>query len=57
MTSLKEELELMRIVAASIERHARGDVEKLALGIINDLRQAGFDIVRPREGSGRDKAD
>jgi hypothetical protein len=32
MTSLKEELELVRI-AAAIEKHAHGDVDKLALGM------------------------
>ena len=45
MTSRREELQLVRIVAAAIEKHARGNVEKLALGIITELRQAGFEIV------------
>jgi hypothetical protein len=30
MPSPRDELELVRIVAAAIEKHARGDVEKLA---------------------------
>jgi hypothetical protein len=46
MPSLRDELELVRIVAAAIERHARGDVQKLALGIITELRRAGLEIVR-----------
>ena len=45
----REELELVRVVAAAIEKHAPGDVAKLAIGIITDLRQAGFEIVRHRE--------
>ena len=45
----REELELVRVVAAAIEKHARGDVAKLAIGIITDLRKAGFEIVRHRE--------
>ena len=49
MPSLREELELVRIVAAALEKHARGDVEKLALGIITELRQAGFEIVHRSE--------
>jgi hypothetical protein len=46
MPSLRDELELVRIVAAAIERHARGDVQKLALSIITELRRAGLEIVR-----------
>ena len=57
MTSFKEELELVRIVAAAIEKHARGNVEKLALGIITELRQAGFEIVARRERSTAAKVD
>jgi len=49
MPSRRDELELVRIVAAAIEKHARGDVAKLALGIIMELRQAGFEIVRRSE--------
>jgi hypothetical protein len=41
----------VRIVAAAIEKHARGDVAKLARGIITELRQAGFEIVRRSEGA------
>jgi hypothetical protein len=57
MPSPRDELELVRIVAAAIEKHARGDVAKLALGIITELRQAGFEIVARSERIGRDKAD
>ena len=49
MASRRQELELVRVVAAAIEKHARGDVAKLALGIITELRQAGFEIVPQRE--------
>ena len=34
MPTLREELEIMGIVVAAIEKHARGDVEALARGII-----------------------
>ena len=50
MPSIRDELEIIRLVAAAIEKHARGDVAKLATGIIAELRQAGFDIVRRSEG-------
>ena len=36
----------MRLVSAAIEKHAHRNVEKLALGIITELRRAGFEIVR-----------
>ena len=36
----------MRLVSAALEKHAHGNVEKLALGIITELRRAGFEIVR-----------
>ena len=49
MPSLRDELEIIRLVVAGIEKHARGDVSKLATGIIAELRQAGFDIVRRSE--------
>lgn len=49
MPSLRDELELVRVVAAAIERHARGDVEKLVPRIITERRQAGFEIVRRSE--------
>ena len=44
MPPRREELELVRIVAAAIEKHARGHVEKPALGGITELRQAVFEI-------------
>jgi len=56
MPSRRQELELVRVVASAIEKHASGDVAKLALGIITELRQAGFEIVRRAEG-GQDKAE
>lgn len=37
------------MIVAAIEKHARGDVAELALGIITELRQAGFEIVRRSE--------
>ena len=49
MPSIRDELEIIRLVAAGIEKHARGDVTKLATGIIAELRQAGFEIVRRSE--------
>ena len=57
MTSRREELKLVRVVAAAIEKHARGDVAKLALGIITELREAGFEIVPRRKGDDRQNAD
>jgi len=39
----------VRLVSAAIEKHAHGNVEKLALGIITELRRAGFEIVRRSE--------
>jgi len=45
MPSLRDELEVIRPVVAGIEKHARGDLAKLATGII-ELRQAGFEILR-----------
>ena len=48
MPSIRDELEIIRLVAG-IEKHARGDVAKLATGIIAELRQAGFEIVRRSE--------
>jgi hypothetical protein len=35
----------VRLVAAAIEKHTLGNVEKLALGIISELRRAGFEII------------
>ena len=53
MPSRRQELELVRVVASAIEKHARGDVAKLALGIITELRQAGFEIERRRQEDDR----
>ena len=39
---LQEESE--RVIVAAIEKHARGDVEALACGIIEELRAAGLEI-------------
>ena len=33
-----------RIIAAAIERHARGDVPALAAAIVNELWEAGYEI-------------
>jgi hypothetical protein len=57
MASRRQELEVVRVVAAAIEKHARGDVAKLALGIITELREAGFEIVPRRKGDDRQNAD
>ena len=42
----REESEIERIIVAAIEKHARGDVEALARGIIEELRAAGLEIRR-----------
>jgi hypothetical protein len=49
MSDRQGESEIVAVIVAAIEKHARGDVAKLAIGIITDLRQAGFEIVRHRE--------
>jgi hypothetical protein len=36
----------MGIVVAAIEKHARGDVDALSRGIIDELRAAGLEIRR-----------
>ena len=38
--------EMERVIVAAIEKHARGDVEALARGIIEELRAAGLAIRR-----------
>src|SRR4029077_1823781 len=51
-----------RVILAAIEQHARGDVEALERGIIEELRAAGLEIRRmdaipirnPRRRSGSD---
>jgi len=42
----REESEIERIIVAAIKKHARGDVEALARGIIEELRDAGLEIRR-----------
>jgi hypothetical protein len=44
VAELQEESE--RVIVAAIEKHARGDVEALARGIIAELRAAGLEIRR-----------
>ena len=46
MTDPREESEIERIIVAAIEKHARGDVDALARGIIEELRGAGLEIQR-----------
>jgi hypothetical protein len=41
-----DEVEIERIIAVALNRHARGDVEALTRGVIADLRDAGFEIRR-----------
>ena len=38
-----------RIIVAAIEKHARGDIEALPRGIIEELRDAGLEIRRTDE--------
>jgi hypothetical protein len=45
----REESEIERIIVAAIEKHARGDVDALARGIIEELRAAGLEIRRSDE--------
>jgi hypothetical protein len=42
------------IIVAAIEKHARGDVENLARGIVAELCRAGL-VIRPADG-GDDEA-
>jgi hypothetical protein len=46
MADLEDESEIHLIIVAAIEKHARGDVETLARGIIAELRRAGL-VIRP----------
>ena len=51
MPKLRDELEIVRVVVAAIEKHARGDVEALARGIIDELRRVGLEIRPAVNGS------
>ena len=42
----QEESEIEHIIVAAIEKHARGDVDALVRGIIEELRAAGLEIQR-----------
>ena len=42
------EVEIERVIVTSIYRHARGNVIHLARAVIADLREAGFEIRRPK---------
>ncbi|MBV9150848.1 MAG: hypothetical protein JO204_03620 [Alphaproteobacteria bacterium] len=46
MRSRREELELVHILAAAIEKHVRGNVEELALGCRYRTAPRRFAIVR-----------
>ena len=46
------EFEIERVIVAANEKHARGDVEALAHGIIEELRVAGLEI-RPMGALGQ----
>ena len=47
MEQRREESDVERVIVAAIEKHARGDVETLARGIMLELYRAGYEI-RPR---------
>ena len=40
-----DEVEIERVIAVAIYRHARGDVEAVARAVIADLREAGFETL------------
>jgi hypothetical protein len=46
MAEPRDEVEIERVIVASIFRHARGNVIYLARAIFADLREAGFEIRR-----------
>jgi hypothetical protein len=46
MAELPNEVEVERVIAVAIYRHAKGDIDALARNIIADLREAGFEIRR-----------
>jgi hypothetical protein len=50
MADRQDGSEIMAVIIAAIEKHARGDVERLARGIMVELFRAGFEI-RANEGS------
>ena len=41
-----DEVEIERVIAVAIYRHAKSDVDALARAIIADLREAGYEIRR-----------
>ena len=53
MPQLRDELEIIRLLVAAIEKHAQGEVAKLAAGILAELRNADFEIVRQPKGDAR----
>ena len=44
MSDRQGESEIVAVIVAAIEKHARGDVERLARGIMVELYRAGFEI-------------
>jgi hypothetical protein len=46
MAELLDEVEVERVIAVAIYRHAKGDINALARNIIADLREAGYEIRR-----------
>jgi hypothetical protein len=42
---------LVRLIAATIYQHAKGDLRDLAERIADDLEVAGYEIVRPGQSS------
>ena len=49
MADPQEESEIERVIVAAIEKHARGDVEALARGIIEELRGACLVLAGARQ--------
>ena len=46
-----DDVEIERVIAVAIYRHARGNPEALAWQLVAELRRAGFEIRRPRDQS------
>jgi hypothetical protein len=51
----QEESEIERIIVTAIEKHATGDVEALARGIIEELRGACLVLAGARQTTVRDR--